>query len=262
MNENQWEQVKKNHSKRVLLILLLLISIAIVFSTIFFNNKDILSNNASIKKNSSFNADSGLVDFSTPDSDIDHFFGSADTSKKLNHIYSYEKNSKSDSSTDGNKKTATLIQKKNHNDTANVRKYSEKTDLGILETSTQVAKNSTVLKADSGKVSQKFDNIESSNWYSFVLPNVESTVSDRKDIIIRLALELFYNDSTETREILLKRDALRVVARKVIQRKELNSIRKEILSNEFENEMNMIFDKKTLQKVIVREFHIEKVDVQ
>jgi hypothetical protein len=44
--------------------------------------------------------------------------------------------------------------------------------------------------------------------------------------------------------------------------KELNSIKKDTLSEELKNEMNLFFDRKTLFKVTIREFHIEKVAAQ
>jgi hypothetical protein len=260
MNENYWEQAKKAHSKRLVWITFVIVSLTIVFLIIFFNNKDILSEKTDIKKNTSIGSDSGLVDFSTPDSDIDHFFGSPDTSSILNQISENEEKGISDTA-ENSKKVVSVVQQpevKPVNSVAKIEKIPENPP----KKTNKLASTGVISKTDSLKINEMSGNIKTTNGYSILLPNVESMVSDRKDIIIRLALELFYNDPADTRGILSKRDPLRVVARKVIQRKELNSIRKESLSDEFENEMNTIFDKKTLQKVIVREFHIEKVDVQ
>jgi hypothetical protein len=94
---------------------------------------------------------------------------------------------------------------------------------------------------------------------AFLLTNVQSRIIDRKDLIISLALELFYTDSIAGSDLRINRDALRVVARKVLQDKPLASLKKELLAEEFKNEMNGIFERKALTKVRIREFHIEKV---
>jgi hypothetical protein len=96
----------------------------------------------------------------------------------------------------------------------------------------------------------------------FLLTNVQSRVIDRKDLIISLALELFYTDSITGSDLSINRDALRIVALKVLQDKPLGSLKKEPLAEAFKNEMNGIFERKALIKVRIREFHIEKVSEQ
>jgi flagellar basal body-associated protein FliL len=258
MNENYWEQAKKAHRKRLLFIVVAGIFVLIPSGIIICNNGDLLNGPDESTQESAI-ADSEMVVFGIDSTETEHLISNTDTlpesgggagvlKKNMASNPLIEKKIRSENKTLAKEHTS---DKSNDHASKNDNKGSSSAQLEKRKPVTDFQKNE--------KVEKKLNNIDSSQQYSILLPIIQSSVIDRKDIIISLALELFYRDSTDNREILLKRDALKVVVIKLIQMKELNSIKKETLSEELKNEMNLIFERKTLFKVTIREFHIEKV---
>ncbi len=257
MSETHWENAKKSHKKHLQLLLFTGLPIIIITGIIICNNNDLLSGKRNETNNNAVIQDSELVFFPPADSEEDKFLDSSDNSKKLKGTQSIDTKSESllnKRVESAKKEDKTLNQIYQKNELNEIKKTSKTS----VEINTKTAADSS----EKAKIDKKLYNIETSQQYSFLLFDVKSKVIDRKDIIISLALELFYDDTSDKYEILIRRDALKVIAKKVIRTKELNSIKKDMLSDELKNEMNSIFDRKTLNNVKIREFQIEKVDAQ
>ena len=95
---------------------------------------------------------------------------------------------------------------------------------------------------------------------SIQLPPVSCRVSDRGDLRILIALEVFYDDGDMTQEILLRQKEMNVMVQRVFANRVLADIRKERTTNEILDAINSIFDRKTLNSIQFRKFQIEKVE--
>jgi hypothetical protein len=261
MNETYWEQAKRAHKKRLLLAIFVGSSVLIASAIIICNNEDLLSGRKDLPQESSV-ADSSLVFFGMPEStETENLINITDATLKPGvDAHSLKKNS-----TDFSLESGSKLEEKVNEEKKNIEKIAP----AIVKNDNnepgraQYGKAKTITELQYSKeIDKETKNIDSSQQYSILLPNIKISVINRKDIIILMALELFYRDSTDNSEILIKRDALRIVAIKLVQMKELNAIKKESLSEELKKEMNLIFDRNPLVKVTIREFHIEKVATQ
>lgn len=252
MTETRWEDAKKSHKNNNKLIISFLLPLFFITAVIIINNNDVFSGKKNETVKETIPSDSLLLCSSIESEETYHSEQNENVEKDqgvlANTTNSKDKACKDDST-------------KKNNSGLNVDKEQgkkkEKKEFEMV--SEEKMRTSDTL--EHVKYNKKNNNI-SSQQYSILLPGVQSKVNDRKDIIISLALELFYNDTSETHEILIRRDVLKVIAQKVIQNKDFSMIKKELLSEELINEMNLIFDRKTLVKVNIREFQIEKATAQ
>jgi hypothetical protein len=262
MNETYWEQAKKAHKKRLLVIVIVALFVLITSGIIISNNRDIIKSPNETTQESAA-VDSSLFVFGMEDSaETENLIDNTDTSPAMSiATHNAKKSVALETSIDTvvGPATMTIASEKNIN---KIKDPVAKKGNNSISYAQSEERKPVIKDENNEKIDKKLNNIDSLRQYSILLPIIRSGVIDRKDIIISLALELFYSDSTDNRELLLKGDALKVVAIKLIQLKELNSIQKDALSEELKNEMNLIFDRKTLLKVIIREFHIEKVAAQ
>ncbi len=252
MTETRWEDAKKSHKNNNKLIISTLLPIFVITTIVIINNSDIFSGKKNETVKETIPSDSLLL-CSSIDSEETYF---------SEHNENLEKDQEISVNTINSKDSARKEESKGKNDSRlNVSKgHEEKKEKKEFE---KISEEKVTTSDTLGHVKDKImHNNISSQQYSILLPGVQSKVIDRKDIIISLALELFYNDTSETREVLIRRDVLKVIAQKVIQNKEFSMIKKELLSEELKNEMNLIFDRKTLVKVNIREFQIEKATAQ
>jgi hypothetical protein len=91
------------------------------------------------------------------------------------------------------------------------------------------------------------------------LSGIECRVSDRSDLLIRFDLDVCFNDESRRKEILLRRNEIRVITKKVMSNKELSLIKREILEPELKNEISSLFDRGIINRVSFRNLQIEKV---
>lgn len=256
MSETHWEDAKKSHQKHLKFIFLTGLPILIITCIIICNNNELFSGKKNEDNKNVLSQDSELIFFPPADSEWDKFQDS-DISKNVVGTQSIDTKSESilkkkvESAKKDEKKLNEIYQKNESNE---IKKP--------VKAPVNINSKPAAVSSEKVKIDKKLYNIDTSQQYSFLLSDVQSRIIDRKDIIISLALELFYNDASDKHEILIRRDALKVIVKKVIQAKELNSIKKDQLSDELKNEMNSIFDRKTLNNVKIREFQIEKVDAQ
>jgi|GEM_PF-2753050 len=257
MNESQWDDARKSRNKHTKWIFLIVLCVLTVLVIIICNNEDQLSDNSVISAN-------------TESEDSSIFFFNPDDSLEI------EKRSNSGSAVNPEDKVnlpyneTKKIIRETQNDTLHKSKVkSEENSVGIKDSADKKTESAKVKeKAVSGmekkivlqyekKSSRTINNSEQE--YSVKLPAIRYKVIDRKDIIISLALELFYKDSVFERELLLRRGVLNAVALNLLQHKELASFNKEAAAREIEKKMNELFEQKALSRVIIREFNIEKV---
>lgn len=90
---------------------------------------------------------------------------------------------------------------------------------------------------------------------------VPCVVSNRKDIVVRIAL-VVYCDKAKKSEVLFKRDALAVVIRNTIRSRDLESIRFDAIEPELITAMNLVFDTRTIADIALRSVKIEKASYE
>lgn len=275
MNQASWEKVQKSRTRHAKVITISVIAVAAVAAVIILNNNDLISGkseNTNTSDNTPFSFDeselSVMIDSTVSDdtgSDSQSTENQKDTSDKIQKNLSQEKMS-AHSHADDN-----LIESNdNHKEPADKKAtmlspVESKSVSGLQTTDERIPKQFDAQNTASVASSDKKSADQAKNPLKeqvFLLTNVQSRVIDRKDLIISLALELFYTDSVDRSDLHINRDALRVIALNVLQDKPLASLKKEQLAEDFKTEMNGIFERKTLIKVRIREFHIKKVSEQ
>ncbi len=275
MNQTSWENVQKSRTHHTKVITISVIAVAAVAAIIILNNNDLISGkseNANTPDSTLFSFDESelTVTMEGTESDDTGSDGQStenqkDTSAKI------QKNQPQKKITSHSQVDDNLIESNdNHKEQANnkasmLSPVDSKLVSGEQTPDERIPKQFDALNTASVASSDKKSPDQTKNPLKeqvFLLTNVQSRVIDRKDLIISLALELFYTDSIAGSDLRINRDALRVVALKVLQDKPLASLKKEQLAEDFKTEMNGIFERKTLIKVRIREFHIKKVSEQ
>lgn len=275
MSQTSWENVKRSHKQHVKVISVSVIAVAAIAAIIIWNNNDLFSGNSE----NADSADSAFFSFNDSElpaviegmeSDTTAYNDQSDENQN-DTVPGVQKTHSQKDTLDYSHSDDSPVEIKDPDRQHEVKKTQavetvvSKLVSGEQSPDERIPKMNVVSKAvsddsiskkpaDQTKISQKEQ--------VFLLTNVQSRVIDRKDLIISLALELFYTDSITGSDLRINRDALRVVALKVLQDKPLGSLKKEPLAEAFKNEMNGIFERKALIKVRIREFHIEKVSEQ
>ena len=94
---------------------------------------------------------------------------------------------------------------------------------------------------------------------SLRVSGIEFRPVDRPDVELRLTLMLFFSDNSLRSEILLRREEIRVITRKVIHNLEFGAIRKETVEPQVCFAIKKIFENKNLVDVKIADIQIEKV---
>jgi flagellar basal body-associated protein FliL len=95
--------------------------------------------------------------------------------------------------------------------------------------------------------------------YSVMLPDIRCALRDRQTLKVALSLELIMADGSFKREILLKRENLKVMVQKVISNKTLDELIVDSLRIETKKAMNKLLGKNSITDVEFRDFRIDKV---
>jgi hypothetical protein len=94
---------------------------------------------------------------------------------------------------------------------------------------------------------------------SVLLPDIQCAVRDRGALKVVLSLELFMADDSFKREILLKRENLKVMVQKVLSAKTLDEMVVDSLRSQTKTAMNKLLEKNIITDVEFRDFRIDKV---
>lgn len=88
---------------------------------------------------------------------------------------------------------------------------------------------------------------------------IEFSPEDRPDLLLKVTLKILFTDKKMHSEIMLRRDEIRVIARKRLAARPFRTIKKEIIEPELYSALKDIFDNKNLDDVDVVGLQIEKV---
>jgi len=94
---------------------------------------------------------------------------------------------------------------------------------------------------------------------SEVISNISCRINDKNGITVRVSLELFYRDSSDRSQILLRRDQIRVVVQKLLRYKDLGGLKKDLIEPELTNVINGVFSRTVFHKIEIKDMQIEKV---
>jgi flagellar basal body-associated protein FliL len=96
---------------------------------------------------------------------------------------------------------------------------------------------------------------------SMVLGDITCRLADRSKPVLRLSIEMYFPDDPGfAHELLLKRDNLKVLVRKVLSTKFLDDLVVEKLRMELRNVLNGILEKGQISDIEFRDFRIDKVE--
>jgi flagellar basal body-associated protein FliL len=94
-----------------------------------------------------------------------------------------------------------------------------------------------------------------------VLGDITCRLADRSKPVLRLSIEMYFPDDPGfAHELLLKRDNLKVLVRKVLSTKFLDDLVVEKLRMELRNVLNGILEKGQISDIEFRDFRIDKVE--
>lgn len=94
---------------------------------------------------------------------------------------------------------------------------------------------------------------------SVLLPDIKCSLRDRGAFKVVISLELFMADDSFKREVLLKRENLKVMVQKVLAAKTLDELIIDSLRSETKTAINTLLEKNTISDVEFRDFRIDKV---
>lgn len=108
-------------------------------------------------------------------------------------------------------------------------------------------------------IAEPVSDSEKKSYDSLRVSGIEFRPVDRPDVMLRLTLMLFFSDNNLRSEILLRREEIRVITRKVIHNLEFGAIRKETVEPQVCFAIRKIFENKNLVDVKIADIQIEKV---
>ncbi len=94
--------------------------------------------------------------------------------------------------------------------------------------------------------------------FSIELPSIPCRIESRKDIVIYLSLELFFNEIEKRPSILLRRDDIKVIVKRTLQPKEIKEMKIRELEAELLQEIKGLFDNGEITDLKIRNIEVEK----
>lgn len=94
--------------------------------------------------------------------------------------------------------------------------------------------------------------------FSEELPPITCHLQSRKDVVIKLTLELFFHDEDMRRSLRLQRDKIRLVVQQMIKPKELSEMNVGSLEMQLLENVHRIFDPAMITSVRIKNIQIEK----
>jgi hypothetical protein len=110
-------------------------------------------------------------------------------------------------------------------------------------------------------VSRKVDSIVSNRpdkLFSEQLPPIDCFIQNRKDIVIRLSLELFFKDEDTRAAIRLHHDAIKIMVRRNVLANELADMKIGKLEAQLYESINSIFEHENIHAIKIRNIQLEK----
>jgi flagellar basal body-associated protein FliL len=94
---------------------------------------------------------------------------------------------------------------------------------------------------------------------SVELPDIACRLRGTEPLTVVLSLDLFFQAGSLKREVLLKRENLKVMVQKAIAGKSMNDLIVDSLREQTKSAMNRILEKGVIRDVVFRKFSIDKV---
>ena len=222
MTESSWE-AKRRSDRKIRITLLLIIAPLILLGTVLFiNNREMIGGEKTLS------SPGREFDTSTGNTPVEQRYA-ADSTDSVVPAVSDEYNSKKilplDSVKEEKKESITNVESR----------PVQKKHIPPLSKKTSVQEN-----------------------FSELLPPFSYKIENRKDIVISLTLELFFNDPDTRMAIRLRRDDIKVMVSRVLWHCEIESIRNNDLERQLLNEVNSIFDVGEISNVAIKKIQVEK----
>jgi flagellar basal body-associated protein FliL len=104
---------------------------------------------------------------------------------------------------------------------------------------------------------------DSASWnerrYSFILRDIETTISNEQNFTVRFALELFFNKESLKSELLVKRQSLKIMVQQVLRKQVFTTMHVDTLRPPLTRALNRVLETGTITDMAIQEFSIEEV---
>ncbi len=225
MRESSWEASRRKQHKRKMLFFLIIVPVIALAGILIINNRD-------------------LIDRSLKSGSIPHIKESITTDQSPDSATTVSSDSSTPSTASapasplsGLKDSETAIPQKN-----------------------RVAEEPAVHEPVAGDtpemISPPMEKLP--KLHSIVLPSFPCRIESRKDIVIYLSLELFFNDIEKRSAILLRREDIKVMAMRTVHGKELNDIKIGELESQLLQNINKVFEHAEITTVKIGNIQVEK----
>jgi hypothetical protein len=225
MRESSWEASRRKQHKTKLLFFLIVVPVLVLAGILFTNNRD-------------------LIDRALKSRSIHQMKGTIQTALSPDSARTVSSDSTAPSAASAPSSPVPVL------------KNSEK----AVPQKNQVAEEPAVYKPVAGNtpemISPPMEKLP--KLRSIVLPSFPCRIESRKDVVIYLSLELFFNDIEKRSAILLRREDIKVMAMRTVHGKELNDIKIGELESQLLQNINKIFEHAEITAVKIGNIQVEK----
>jgi hypothetical protein len=230
MNESSWEKSRRNDRKKFLLLLLISGPLCALGVILYLNNRDLIDSTSSGSGNPVVEAEPAV---SSPQS--------TDTTAEVRD--------KPDVSAPGG--NSALPQP----DAAVTNAVAPSEP--VVSPSPRISAQKTVAPV-TGQSSPESSR-PSGSCCSILLSPIECTVENRKDVVINLSLELFFNDPEQRSALLLRRDDIKVIVLRTMRSQQLPAIKIHELEALLLKDIAPVVQPSGISGMKIRNIQIEKV---
>ena len=111
------------------------------------------------------------------------------------------------------------------------------------ETEQKESPDAVITEKKPKKEIRKKAELSKESLFSIDLPSVKCVLADKKGLFIQVSLKVYFKDEKLEREILFKRDNIKVVVKKTLFTKSLSEVVAEKLRIELKREINKLLEK-------------------
>ena len=221
MSESSWESSRKSFRKKIIFSAAIVFPFLLVSSILFINNRDLITKTIEPKS------------------------VSAESSSRESVQETEKKTEKSSSTSESSSSSGDILKKT----------PVEKIEASPLKESIVPEQQKKSVKAVKDHTEKK----QQSKSFSERLAPIRCRIENRKDVVINLSLELFFNDPEKRAAIRLRREDIKIMVWRTMRLKELSEIKIGELEKQLFKEINSIFEVDDLNSLKIRNIHVEKV---
>ncbi len=155
------------------------------------------------------------------------------------------------------KKTPAKIKIKKDKKPVKNKKKSKKKEIPSYKKETPIIDSPNIVPSNKDAVSILKDN--SKSLLSVELPIVKCAIADKENLNIKLSLLIYFKGEKLRKEILIKRDNLKIMVQRVLKQKKHSEIIMDVLRIELIKEMNFLLEQGQIENIEFLDFQPVKI---